>query len=325
MINTNLSFILRFFSNVPAESQEQVVMHAFSSLPVEVRTALLIKSIDGLQHNEAAEALTEMMAIMTATEAAEPAEEVAAEETNDLAEDVAVKAAEEAANEPAAEADAAAATEEAAAAEAAVKAVDSAADDDNYVWSSADNDEYLGYDPVADLSYAVRRVDTVSICNTRPEVLLDTDRMTYGAATLMFRDMPEYEFVDKLSYDDFMDGCTIENTPAELLGDEVLDLDPDRFPQPKYATNARYFEMMRRVRRLIESHRCMLFEQVSKLSDYAMDDELFEAIKESLRSPYDRSEFLQKTRHQQLHYIASQWADQAKAIKAERRWHESDW
>lgn len=171
----------------------------------------------------------------------------------------------------------------------------------------------------AEVAQAVRSLDTVVQCDTRPHVLLDIESMVETEASILMRHVTADEFYASMPLCDFLDGCTIERTPEALLGDEVLDLRVESLWQPADEVNLRYFEMMRRMRRLIDSHRCLLFEEVRALTGYDCDDEIFEAIKDVHRSEMDRAHYLQMSRHDRLHQAARVWITEAKAIDKRRR------
>lgn len=171
----------------------------------------------------------------------------------------------------------------------------------------------------AEVAEAVRSLDTVVQCDTRPQVLLDIESMTETEANILMRHVTAAEFYASMPLSDFLDGRTIEHTPEALLGDEVLDLRVESLWQPADEVNLRYYEMMHRMRRLIDSHRCLLFEEVRALTGYDCNDEIFEAIKDVHGNPMDRAHYLQMSRHDRLHQAARAWIKKAKAIDARRR------
>ena len=308
MNNTNFSFVTLFVSMLPADKQQEALAGMFAGLPVDAQCRVVASMTANLQPAELESTLLEVLhnsgAAAFAAPADAPAAPVAADEAADEATDEAANAAVNTTNETAS------------ADEAANEAADEAADE---AANEAANEAAA---EAAEVAAAVRAVETVEACGGRPEVLLDAEWMPRSEVGALMRSVTDREYYDCVSIVDFMDGCTIVDTPRELLGDEVLDLRPEALSAPEEEGYARYLEMMRRIGRLIESHRCLLFEQVRQLTGYEFDEVIYQAMVGMCGSELERDEFLRKSRSRRLHMVAEAWIATARDIVLERRTRE---
>ena len=149
--------------------------------------------------------------------------------------------------------------------------------------------------------------DTAVRCRARGQVWLDMECMEQDELRELMPALKPAQLEEMLPRDEFRRGCTLNGVQAELLKPEVLNVEPPTCSD----VPVRYFHMMNAVRRLIDSRRCLLFEQVRVMVNYDFTDEIFKVVCDFNSTAKEREEFMAKSRHERIHIIAHVWARMA--------------
>ncbi|MGN0223519.1 MAG: hypothetical protein ACI4AM_05795, partial [Muribaculaceae bacterium] len=146
--------------------------------------------------------------------------------------------------------------------------------------------------------------DTAVRCQGRRGVWLDMEQMEQEELQELMPTLTLAHLEEMLPRDEFSRGCTLQGVPSELLKPQVLDVEPSDCSD----VSVRYFNMMHAVRRLIDSRRCLLFEQVRVMVNYDFTDDIFRMVCSVWETPQDKEQFMSLSRHERLHVIADWWA-----------------
>lgn len=153
--------------------------------------------------------------------------------------------------------------------------------------------------------------DTAVRCRARGQVWLDMECMEQDELRELMPALKPAQLEEMLPRDEFRRGCTLNGVQAELLKPEVLNVEPPTCSD----VPVRYFHMMNAVRRLIDSRRCLLFEQVRALLNSDFTTECYNAVIDAFASESEREDFLSMSRTERLHAVAQLWIINVKVMR----------